>query len=119
MHNAAVRSDTNPFTFGTLAQDDAFTNRREEILELAADMRNGQDVVVLAPRRYGKTSLVLRAAQEVFADDVLVAYCDLMRTPTKIRWEASRTPAPQGFRLSYTIWMKRLGSTFPPPHVAS
>ena len=89
MHNAAVRSDTNPFTFGTLAQDDAFTNRREEILELAADMRNGQDVVVLAPRRYGKTSLVLRAAQEVLADDVLVAYCDLMRTPTKIRLAAA------------------------------
>jgi hypothetical protein len=89
MHNAAVRSDTNPFTFGTLAQDDAFTNRREEILELAADMRNGQDVVVLAPRRYGKTSLVVRAAQDVLADDVLVAYCDLMRTPTTNRLAAA------------------------------
>jgi hypothetical protein len=80
-----LRNATNPFTFGTLAQDDAFTDRREEIASLAADMRNGQDVVVLAPRRYGKTSLALRAAQEVLADGVLVAYCDLMRTPTKVR----------------------------------
>ena len=89
MHNAGVRIATNPFTFGTLAQDDAFTDRREEIAALAADMRNGQDVVVLAPRRYGKTSLVLRVAQEALADDVLVAYCDLMRTPTKARLAAA------------------------------
>lgn len=89
MHNARVRSATNPFTFGAPAQDEAFTDRRDEILGLSADMRNGQDVLVLAPRRYGKTSLVLRAAQEVLADDVLVAYCDLMRTPTKVRLAAA------------------------------
>ena len=88
MHNAVVRNATNPFTFGTLAQDEAFTNRHAEIAALAADMRNGQDVVVLAPRRYGKTSLVLRAMQDVLADEVLVAYCDLMRTPTKVRLAA-------------------------------
>ena len=89
MHNAVMRIATNPFTFGNLAQDEAFTDRKAEIAALAADMRNGQDVVVLAPRRYGKTSLVLRAAQEVLADDVLVAYCDLMRTPTKVRLAAA------------------------------
>ncbi len=88
MHNAGVRN-TNPFTFGMLAQDDAFTDRRREIAELAADMRNGQDVVVLAPRRYGKTSLVLRAVEEVARDGVLVAYCDLMRTPTKARFASA------------------------------
>jgi hypothetical protein len=84
-----VHAKTNPFTFGTLASDEAFTNRRGEIAELAADMRNGQDVVVLAPRRYGKTSLVLRAAQEVTPAGVLVAYADLMRTPTKTRFAAA------------------------------
>jgi hypothetical protein len=77
---------SNPFTFGTVAADAAFTDRRREITELVSDMRNGQDVVVLAPRRYGKTSLVLRAIGEVARADVLVAYCDLMRTPTKARF---------------------------------
>ena len=93
MHNAVVHRTANPFTFGTLAQDDAFTNRKAEVRTLSADMRNGQDVVVLAPRRYGKTSLVLRAAQDVLADDVLVAYCDLMRTPTKVRLAAALAKA--------------------------
>ncbi len=80
---------TNPFTFGDLALDDAFTDREEELAELASDMANGQNVLVYAPRRYGKSSLVLRAAQEALRRKALVAYCDLMKTPTKERFAAA------------------------------
>ena len=79
----AAKPPANPFKFGPLALDDAFTDRQDEIASLVADARNGQDVVVFAPRRYGKTSLVWRVAQELVKDDVLVAQVDLMRTPTK------------------------------------
>ena len=48
---------TNPFRYGALALDEAFTDREAEISELKADVRNGQDVVIFAPRRFGKTSL--------------------------------------------------------------
>ena len=57
--------------------------------ELAADMRNGQNVLLYAPRHYGKSSLVLRAAKEALREEVLVGYCDLMRTPTKERFAAA------------------------------
>jgi hypothetical protein len=80
---------TNPFTFGDLALDDAFTDREDELRELTADMLNGQNVLVYAPRRYGKSSLVLRAAEEAVRRKALVAYCDLMRTPTKERFAAA------------------------------
>ena len=80
---------TNPFTFGDLALDDAFTDREDEVAELASDMRNGQNVLVYAPRRYGKSSLTLRAAQEALRRKALVGYCDLMRTPTKERFAAA------------------------------
>src|SRR5207248_10169571 len=63
----------NPFSFGDLALDASFTDREQELAELAADLRNGQNVVVFAPRRYGKSSLLWRAAQLVSADGVLVA----------------------------------------------
>jgi hypothetical protein len=76
---------TNPFRFGALALDDAFANREDEVAELTADIRNGQDVVVLAPRRYGKSSLAWRASRELAAGDVLVAQVDLMTAPTKER----------------------------------
>jgi AAA+ ATPase superfamily predicted ATPase len=75
-------TDVNPFQFGALALDEAFTDRQAEIAELRADVRNGQDVVVFAPRRYGKSSLVWRTAQLLQRDRVLVASVDLMTTPT-------------------------------------
>jgi len=80
---------TNPFTFGDLALDEAFTDREDELRELTADMLNGQNVLVYAPRRYGKSSLVLRAAQEALRKKALVGYCDLMKTPTKERFAAA------------------------------
>jgi uncharacterized protein len=80
---------TNPFTFGALALDRAFTDRDAEIRELVSDIENGQDVLVYAPRRYGKSSLVLRAAQRAMRKGILVGYCDLMRTPTKERFAAA------------------------------
>jgi uncharacterized protein len=81
--------ERNPFVFGGLALDSAFADRETEVRELARDMLNGQDVVVYAPRRYGKSSLALRAAQEAIRNEVLVGYCDLMKTPTKERFAAA------------------------------
>ena len=73
---------TNPFRYGALALDDAFTDRDAEVAELLADVLNGQDVVVFAPRRYGKSSLVWRVSERAIAQDVLVAHVNLMTTPT-------------------------------------
>lgn len=73
---------SNPFRFGALALDDAFTDREAEVAELRADVLNGQDVVIFAPRRYGKSSLIWRVAQELARRRVLVASVDLMTTPT-------------------------------------
>jgi uncharacterized protein len=75
---------TNPFRYGDLALDEAFTDRDDEIAELNADIRNGQNVVIFAPRRFGKSSLVWRASQELLArKEVLIAKVDLMATPSK------------------------------------
>jgi hypothetical protein len=73
----------NPFRYGALALDEAFTDREREIAELTSDVLNGQDVVIFAPRRYGKSSLVWRVQQELVKKRVLVAHVDLMTAPTK------------------------------------
>ena len=79
----------NPFRFGALALDEAFTDREEERKGLVADIRNGQDVVLYAPRRLGKSSLVWSAAQVAAAEGVLIAQVDLMTTPSKERLAAT------------------------------
>jgi hypothetical protein len=73
---------TNPFRYGALALDDAFTDREQETAELKADALNGQDVVLFAPRRYGKSSLLWRVSQELIGEGALVAHVNLMTTPT-------------------------------------
>lgn len=73
----------NPFRYGALALDEAFADRESELAELVADIRNGQDVVIFAPRRYGKSSLLWRATSQLTKRRVLVATVDLMTTPNK------------------------------------
>jgi hypothetical protein len=80
---AGIDAPRNPFRYGALAVDEAFANRESEVQELKADLLNGQDVVVFAPRRYGKSSLVWRVIAQLAADGVQVAYVNLMTTPTK------------------------------------
>src|SRR5215471_1896834 len=74
---------TNPFQYGALALDEAFTDREDELAELGADIRSGQDVVLFAPRRYGKSSLIWRVVQRLVKRGVLVGQIDLMSTPTR------------------------------------
>src|ERR671930_1346969 len=83
---ARADAPTNPFRYGALALDEAFTDREAELAELVADIRNGQDVVLFAPRRYGKSSLVWRVVQRLVRRGVLVGQIDLMSTPTRERF---------------------------------
>ena len=83
----------NPFHYGELAVDEAFTDRKDELRELKSDIRNGQNVAIIAPRRLGKSSLVRRASQELLREGILVAEVDLMRTPTKEKLAAKLAAA--------------------------
>jgi len=89
----SMNKEDNPFLFGALALDDAFADREREIDELVSDMRNGQDVVVFAPRRYGKSSLIWAATRTLAKEGLLVAQVDLMTTPTKERLAAALASA--------------------------
>lgn len=52
----------NPYHYGTPAEGEHFVGRHEELAALLSRIRNGVNVVLLSPRRYGKTSLI-RAAE--------------------------------------------------------
>jgi len=76
---------TNPFRFGAVVRGDAFTDRADELAALVADLTSGQDAVVIAGRRFGKTSLGLAAAERASEEGVAVAYVDLMLAASKER----------------------------------
>ncbi len=74
----------NPFSYGSPVTGDRFTGRDEELAALLSRMTNGVNVVVTAPRRYGKTSLILEAVDrlERRRPRAAVVQVNLMRCPT-------------------------------------
>lgn len=57
----------NPFVYGETVRGEHFCNRVLEIDELVTDVKNGVNVIIFSPRRYGKTSLIMRVLEEVRA----------------------------------------------------
>lgn len=55
----------NPYHYGTPVEGEHFTGRDKELAALVARMRDGINVVLISPRRYGKTSLLRAAAARV------------------------------------------------------
>jgi AAA+ ATPase superfamily predicted ATPase len=55
----------NPFKFGTVVEEPYFTNRSDEIRFVKSVLSSANNLVLISPRRYGKTSLVLRVLNEL------------------------------------------------------
>jgi uncharacterized protein len=83
----------NPFRFGDVATGEHFTDREAETAQLSSDLRSGQSVLVISPRRYGKTSLITAVMEKIRKQHVLVAYVDLLRTTTKERFASQLAAA--------------------------
>ena len=67
----------NPFIYGETVSGDNFCDRVPEMKELVSDIKNGQNVIIFSPRRYGKTSLIKQALRKVKAQGILTFYIDL------------------------------------------
>ncbi|ADB58236.1 AAA family ATPase [Archaeoglobus profundus] len=63
----------NPFVYGKIVGKDCFANRRKELELVKNAVLSGQNIIVYSPRRYGKSSLVYNAIQEL---DVVSVWID-------------------------------------------
>lgn len=56
---------------------------RESIIrEIIEYLKSGQSVAIIAPRRYGKTSVILEVLRQFDAQEYFTVYIDLFTTPT-------------------------------------
>lgn len=55
----------NPFKFGSIVKDPYFTNREKEVKEIHDVLNSANHLIIIAPRRYGKSSLVLKATENL------------------------------------------------------
>jgi AAA+ ATPase superfamily predicted ATPase len=72
----------NPFKYGKVVSGEDFADRTMETKQLVEDLRSGQNILLYSPRRYGKTSLIIRALDILRSQGVIIAYIDLFRCVT-------------------------------------
>ncbi len=73
----------NPFKYGEVVSGEYFFNREKEKAELFQAIASTINVFLYAPRRYGKTSLVLEVLKEVKKKGQICIYFDLLKAPNK------------------------------------
>ena len=77
----------NPFKYGKQVSGDQFYDRQEVSDDLYRMLSEGSaNVVMYAPRRYGKTSLVLKVLERFGADGVPSIHFDVSKVPTLERF---------------------------------
>ena len=69
----------NPFLFGPIVSGDAFYDRVEIEHQLFRAVGSGQNVLLYAPRRYGKSSLVARVVESLRREGRACLYFDMMK----------------------------------------
>ena len=65
----------SPFQFGTLATEENFIDRTEDRALLKQLLASHINVMLISPRRWGKSSLVKKAMTELSAEDKEVRIC--------------------------------------------
>ena len=85
----------NPFRFGQIVSGELFCNRKSEISQITDNLAGGQSIVLYSPRRYGKTSLLYAASNELRSMEILVGYVDFFacNSTEKILLAVSRASA--------------------------
>lgn len=68
----------NPFSYGTIVRGDFFYDRKVECERIVTTLSNGNNIVLFAPRRYGKTSLVFRAMEQLEQQGFICIYFDFL-----------------------------------------
>ncbi len=59
-----MRSMENPFKFGTIVEAGYFTDRANEVAYIEQFIKSANHLVMISPRRFGKSSLVAKAVKE-------------------------------------------------------
>jgi hypothetical protein len=65
------------FIFGSATFDEWFTDRENDTTRLLTNFKNGINTIIISPRRWGKTSLVLKTANLANSKDLKVVNMDI------------------------------------------
>ncbi|MEI6885944.1 MAG: hypothetical protein WCO02_15735 [Bacteroidota bacterium] len=75
--------NNNPFSYGKTVDTPFFYGRTKELEEIKLSMRNASNLIMYSPRRYGKSSLVLKALKDLEAEGHPTVYLDFFKISSK------------------------------------
>ena len=64
-----------PFVFGKIASDKNFTDRKDETERLVSNFMSSVNTILISPRRWGKSSLVAKAAEITSKRNKTIRFC--------------------------------------------
>lgn len=97
-----------PFQYGTLVDKDSFVNRVEDRRQLKEFLSAGINVMLISPRRWGKSSLVKVAMDELKEENERVRICFIDAFSIKTEAEFLQTFAREVISCASSTWEKRL-----------
>ena len=68
----------NPFKFGTIVEDDYFTDRVNELMQIKQMLDSENHLVLISPRRFGKSSLVAKALQQLGRPSIIIDFMKVL-----------------------------------------
>lgn len=98
----------SPFQYGTLVDRENFVNRIEERKQLKELLGSGINVMLISPRRWGKSSLVKVAMDELTSENKEIRVCYIDAFSIKTEAEFYRTFAREVIACAASTLEKRL-----------
>ena len=98
----------SPFQYGTLVDKESFVNRVEERKQLKELLGSGINVMLISPRRWGKSSLVKVAMDELTQEDKHIRVCFIDAFSIKTEAEFYRIFAREVISCTASTLEKRL-----------
>lgn len=76
----------NPFRYGIAVDEPYFIDREQEMKDFSKWLKSGQSLVVYSPRRYGKTSLILKLLNNLRDEGYHTVYIDFFKVNSRRRF---------------------------------
>lgn len=70
----------NPFKFGVVVKDEYFTDRIEELKKVKQLLDSENHIVLISPRRFGKSSLIAKAVQQTGRPSISIDFMKVLST---------------------------------------
>jgi uncharacterized protein len=93
-----------PFIFGKLVEGENFIDREKDLENLQLNFKSGINTILISPRRWGKSSLVNQAAEQLKAEQPELRFCFIDLFNIRSEEEFYEDFATKLIRVTSTKW---------------